>query len=379
MKKKSTIESRYPSLPPVVAKEGHRTAFRMQFQTIQRSLFILFLIGVTLLFLWIVKPFFAPIFWAIILASIFYPLQERWLRVTRGRNIASTALTMVTICILVLLPLYWVGMTLVRESRSSYRSIVREQTLFDRARFPTTLQPMFEKLESLGIHETEIKTRIGNALRTFSGFLANKLVHAGQNVIKFLLDLFVMLYLLAYFLKKGPRLSEQILHLIPLGSQKERNLLEKFSRTVRATLKGTIIIGIVQGFIGGVLFAIAGISTAILWGTVMAILAILPVVGSALIWIPAAIALLLGGELWQGIMILLGGLVLINSVDNILRPLLVGKDTEMPDVLVLLSTLGGLIAFGASGFVIGPVIAAFFLATWEMFEKEHHDDLTEYG
>jgi predicted PurR-regulated permease PerM len=164
---------------------------------------------------------------------------------------------------------------------------------------------------------------------------------------------------------------------LPLGDDRERELFSKFAGVSRATLKGTLVIGVVQGFIGGLLFWITGINAPVFWGTIMTVFSIIPAVGTGIVWLPAAIILLVNGSIWQGIVLLVGGGVVISLVDNILRPILVGMDTKMPDALILLSTIGGLSMFGITGIVIGPIIAAFFLVVWEIFEQDYAGALEE--
>jgi predicted PurR-regulated permease PerM len=158
---------------------------------------------------------------------------------------------------------------------------------------------------------------------------------------------------------------------LPLGDQRERHLLGRFAEVSRATIKGTLVVGIVQGTIGGIAFAVLGINAPVLWGTVMALLSILPAVGTALVWLPAAIFLIVSGQIFSGIALIIVGALVIGSVDNVLRPILVGRDTRMPDYLILLATLGGLAGFGLAGIIIGPTIAAFFLSVWRMVEDEY--------
>ena len=157
---------------------------------------------------------------------------------------------------------------------------------------------------------------------------------------------------------------------LPLGDARERFLMRRFAEVSRATIKGTMVVGVVQGTIGGIAFAALGIGAPVLWGAVMAFLSILPAVGSALIWLPAAIILIVNDRVVAGIALIFIGVLVIGLVDNFLRPLLVGRDTRMPDYLILLSTLGGLAGFGFAGIVIGPIIAAFFLAVWQMAHSE---------
>jgi len=182
---------------------------------------------------------------------------------------------------------------------------------------------------------------------------------------------FLMLYLLFFVLREGDSLLDQMVRALPLGDERERALFAKFAEVARATIKGTLIVGIVQGTLGGILFWALGIEAAVFWGVVMVLLSVLPAVGAGLVWLPAAIVLAVSGA-WIKAAIMVGvGALVIGMVDNLLRPMLVGRDTKMPDYVILLSTLGGLTTFGISGFVIGPVIAALFIVVWDMFAREH--------
>ena len=136
---------------------------------------------------------------------------------------------------------------------------------------------------------------------------------------------------------------------------------------VRATVKGGILVAIVQGALGGIAFWFLGIHAALLWAVLMAFLSLIPAVGATLVWLPVAIYFLATGAVWQGIGLILYGVLVIGLVDNVLRPFLVGKETKLPDYVVLISTLGGIEVFGLNGFVIGPLIAAMFMVSWEIF------------
>jgi predicted PurR-regulated permease PerM len=182
---------------------------------------------------------------------------------------------------------------------------------------------------------------------------------------------FLMLYILFFFLRDGPDLVRALVRAVPLGDRRQSRLLSKFVAVSRATIKGTLVVGIVQGTLGGLVFWAVGIPAPVVWGAVMTVFALVPAVGVGLVWGPAAVIMLALGEIVRGIVVLLVGIFVIGLIDNVLRPILVGRDTEMPDYLVLLATLGGLSTLGISGFVIGPVIAAFFLAVWEMFAEDH--------
>jgi predicted PurR-regulated permease PerM len=192
-------------------------------------------------------------------------------------------------------------------------------------------------------------------------------VSLGQDTFNFLVAFGVMLYLLFFLLRDGNGLAARVRQAIPLAEEDKRELLARFAAVIRATVKGNILVAVVQGVLGSLAFWFLGIHGALLWGVVMAVLSLLPAVGAALVWGPVAVYLMVSGALWKGVGLVVWGVVVIGLVDNVLRPILVGKDTKMPDYLVLVSTLGGIAVFGLNGFVIGPVIAALFMAVWDIF------------
>jgi predicted PurR-regulated permease PerM len=225
-------------------------------------------------------------------------------------------------------------------------------------------------IERVGIDPSRLEEQIQSAGIAASRYIASRALSIGQQTLQGTVFFFLMLYLLFFFLRDGPRLLEGLVRALPFGDERERHLLERFAEVSRATIKGTLVVGIAQGMIGGLAFAILGIGSPVLWGVVMALLSILPAVGPALVWLPAAIVLIASGEIVAGVALILVGVFIIGLVDNLLRPILVGRDTRMPDYLILLSTLGGLVGFGLAGIIIGPIIAAFFLSIWQMAERE---------
>jgi predicted PurR-regulated permease PerM len=190
-------------------------------------------------------------------------------------------------------------------------------------------------------------------------------LNVGQNTLDFVVSTFLMLYVLFFLLRDGHELFARIKQAMPLDNELQRDLFGKFADVIRATIKGNIVVAVVQGALGGLIFWVLGIGAAVFWGVVMAFLSLLPVVGTALVWLPAAIYLLVTGAVWQGLVLIGFGVLVIGLVDNVLRPFVVGKDIKMPDYVVLISTLGGMATFGFNGFVIGPVIAAMFMAVWD--------------
>ncbi|HVH92651.1 MAG TPA: AI-2E family transporter, partial [Candidatus Acidoferrum sp.] len=216
-------------------------------------------------------------------------------------------------------------------------------------------------LTNLGL----MQERLSTGLVKSSQFLAAQALSIGQNTFHLIVNLFIVLYLLFFLLRDGDDLTKRIRNAMPLHPEQQRDLLNRFTTVIRATVKGNVVVAMVQGALGGLLFWFLGVHAPVLWGVLMAFLSLLPV-GSALIWLPVAIYFLVTGAIWQGVVLIAFSVLVIGLVDNILRPILVGKDTKMPDYVVLISTLGGLAIFGLNGFVIGPVVAAMFIAVWDI-------------
>jgi predicted PurR-regulated permease PerM len=227
---------------------------------------------------------------------------------------------------------------------------------------PSWLTGLLDRLglSTLGSVQEKLSAGLSKGLQ----FLAAQAFSVGQNTFEFVVSFFIMLYLLFFLLRDGAELSSRIKDAIPLREDLLRNLSGKFTNVIRATIKGNIVVAVLQGALGGLIFWLLGIHAPLLWAVVMAFLSLLPAVGTALVWLPVAVYFLLTGATWQGVVLIAYGVLVIGLVDNVVRPLLVGKDTKMPDYVVLISTLGGMAIFGLNGFVIGPVIAAMFMAAW---------------
>jgi predicted PurR-regulated permease PerM len=218
-----------------------------------------------------------------------------------------------------------------------------------------------------------VKERLSSAAIAASQFLAQNTIAIGQNTVQFFVSLGITIYLTFFILRDGPWLVALIIKALPLGDQREHQLKDKLVEVTRATVKGSLVVAIVQGSLGGIIFGILGIPGSVLWGVVMTLLSLIPVVGAGLVWGPVAVYLFAVGQWEQGLILTLFGAGVIGLVDNILRPILVGRDTKLPDYIVLLSTLGGFALFGMSGFVLGPVVAAVFVASWDIFMLESEE------
>jgi predicted PurR-regulated permease PerM len=284
-------------------------------------------------------------------------------------------LTLLMIVLIVILPFSLVGLAVTREAADLYTRIaageidVQEPLRFLR----NTLPAVTAYLDRFGVDTQRLQQGLSNVAVTVSQWLASQAFNIGQDALRFGVMFCLMLYLLFFFLRDGTRLVRAVMRVLPLGDEREHRLFTKFAEVSRATIKGTLVIALVQGALGGLIFWFLGIRAAVLWGTVMALLSLLPALGSALIWGPAALMFFANGAFVKGFILLGTGGMVIGLVDNLLRPTLVGRDTHMPDYVVLLATLGGLTIFGMSGLVIGPIIAALSLTVWEMFEQEHRN------
>ena len=236
----------------------------------------------------------------------------------------------------------------------------------------TDIIPFYDKIQT---YQEQIYRKAGEMVGTVSKYLVNSLSAITMGTVNFLFMVFILLYSMFFFLMDGDKLLEKILYYLPMEEEDEKRMLEKFSSVTNATLKGTAIIGILQGSLAGFAFFLAGISSAVFWGTLMAVLSIIPSIGSFLVWGPAAIILAIGGHYTKAVFLALFCGLVVGSLDNFLRPRLVGKDTQMHELLILFGTLGGIAMFGIVGFIIGPIIAALFVTVWEIYGVAFEDVL----
>ncbi len=353
----------------------------MNERSLQNAFFLTLLLLTTAVFFGLIRDLLQPIFWAAVLGTIFHPLYQWCERRMGGWSHLASAITVALIVLIVLVPLLLTGLAVGSEATLLYERIttgdLNPQSVVQwiEANLPVAT----DLLAEYGLTSDELRKQLSTAAVGTSRYLATEALTLGQGALRVGGLTFIMLYLLFFFLRDGPHLVETIVGAAPIGDVRERRLLNKFAEVTRATLKGTLAIGVVQGALGGLLFWILGIEGAVLWGVVMGLLSFLPAVGAAVVWAPAAVLLILTGETLKGVLLLLLGTLIIGLADNILRPLLVGRDTQMPDYVILVATLGGITMFGISGVVIGPVIASLFLAVWEMFVEEYGTAASDGG
>ena len=323
-------------------------------------------------FLYVIKPFFFPLFWAGIIAIMFHPFYA-WINRHIGLPSVSALISIILVLVLIFLPLVGVTMLLLQQLAELYNTIIGIDLL-------ENAQGLAQWLDSAGLGSYVVDLQntwtqqATNITRTVGIYLFENVRNITQNAATFLGLTIIMFYILYYLFKDGQTVLQKMMELSPLGDKYETLMYEKFRAITASTLKSTFIIGGIQGTLGGILFAVVGIKGAFIWAVMMLVLSVIPAVGPTIIWVPAALYLLVTGQIWQGVTVIIGGVV-ISTIDNLIRPALVGKDTEMHPVIVFLSTLGGIATFGISGFIIGPIIAALFLSIISIYNHYYSHEL----
>ena len=342
-------------------------------RTLEDKTFLLLVVAVSLAFGWILWPFYGAVLWATVLAVVFAPLYQRLARSTRQRRNLAALATVSIIVVIVILPATLITASLIQEASGLYEKF-RSGELNLARNFQQVLDALpgwlTGMLQGFGLTDlASVQEKLSDVLMKGSQFLAAQAINIGQTTFELIVRLFIMLYLLFFLLRDGDDLFRAIRDALPLGAKHQRAIFSKFATVIRATVKGTIVVAILQGALGGLIFWLLGIRAALLWGVAMAFLSLLPAIGSALVWFPVAVYFLVTGAVWEGLVLVAYGVLVIGLVDNLARPILVGADTKMPDYVVLISTLGGLEVFGMNGIVLGPVIAAMFMVVWDIFSE----------
>ena len=337
----------------------------------ERGFLLLLLAVVTLAFAWLIEPFFAAIVWAIVVGVLFAPLYARLLQYLPGKKNIVAALTLIIVIAIIIIPAIMLGAALVQEATGIYSRIQAGEINFGLV-FVEILEQLPDwlrkQMEAYGFGDFQsAREQLDASIASSFNFLTTQVFSVGESALGFFLSLGVMLYLTYFLLRDGPTIGQRVKEMIPLEPDQRELLVEKFLGVVQATIKGSLIVAIMQGTIGGLIFWALDINGALLWGVLMGFMSLLPAVGTGIVWVPVAIYLLVTGDVWQGVALAAAGVLIISAVDNFVRPVLVGRETRIPDFIVLISTLGGIQLFGFHGIVVGPLLAALFLTMWQMF------------
>ena len=341
---------------------------------VDRGGFLLFLALVTLALLVVVWPFVSPLMWATLAAIMFQPLYQRLLALMPRYPGRAAAATLLVITIAVLIPGFLIGSVVVDQAvevffafRDGKFDVAAWFTIIHDA-LPRNIQTM---VDSAGFGNLPgVLARVQEFAQESSGVIAGSALAVGSSAFSFVLAFGVGLYVTYFLLRDGREMGNSVIASLPMEQDIAQQLADKFLSIVRATIKGSVVVGIVQGVLGAITFSIAGMPSAALFGLLMAIFSLLPALGPAIVWLPVAIYLLAIGDIWQGIVVIVSGIAVIGVADNVLRPILVGRDTGIPDWVVLVTTLGGIGLMGLSGIVIGPLVAGLFLAGWTILREQ---------
>ena len=339
-------------------------------QELYRRRFLLSLaLAVTGIFLYMIKGFLIALVLGAVFSGLAHPLYSWLLGRIPGKRALVSVLTLLILLLAVGLPLVaflglvaanaleigQVAMPWIKQNAAQPSLI--EQQLVERLPFLAHFEPYRESIVST----------LGKLVERAGGFLFNSLSSLTGGTVHFLLSFFILLYAMFFFLKEGGGTLDRALAHIPLPEEDKRRLVDRFVSVARATIKGTLVVGFVQAALGGLAFWVAGIEGVAFWSVLMFILSVLPGIGATLVWVPAAIYLLIVDRTGAAIGLTIWCAAVVGTIDNVLRPALVGKDTQIPDLLVLVGTLGGLTLFGAAGLILGPIVVALFITIWEIY------------
>ncbi len=350
----------------------------MNKETLNKWTLLVVVLLVSALFLVMIRQFLIAIFLGGIFSALSFPMYRRFEIWFGGRRIPASAVTIIVIVCVIFVPL--AGLLGIVANQAVKIGTVAKPWIEHQISEPGALS---QSLQSLPFYETiepyrnQILTKAGELAGSIGGFIVDKLTSATMGTFNTIIDVLIMLYCMFFFLIEGDGILKKALYYLPLEDHDERRILDKFTSITRATIKGTLVIGILQGGLAGLAFAVLGIHSAVFWGTVMAVLSVIPSVGSALVWFPAVVYLAATGHIAKGIVLFVFCAFVVGSLDNLLRPKLVGKDTQMHELMILFGTLGGIFMFGMVGIIIGPIIAGLFVTVWEIYGMAFQDVLPE--
>ena len=338
-----------------------------------RKFFLLLVVAaISVLFVAMIRGFLMALLLAAVLAGLMYPIYDWILRRVKGRRTLASILTLAIAIVAVFAPLTALAGIVVQQAVALSSNIGDMIKPYidnpDLLQKQLALVPGSKRIEPF---LPQIAERAAQIVSSLGAFLVRQVSAATSGTVAFLFDAAVTLYALFFFFIHGKRYLRTVLSYLPFSAHDGARLIDRFISVTKATMKGTLLVGIVQGTINGIGFWIAGLPAPAFWGAVMIVLSVLPVIGGALVWVPAAILLALTGRTLPAVVLVVICAGVSGTVDNLLRPRLVGRDTQMPDLLILISTLGGISLFGAPGFIVGPLVAAFFITLWQILAETY--------
>lgn len=324
------------------------------------------LTGAILIVFFIFRPFFFSIIIAMVFAVVFQPVHKRVLRITRERRSVAALITTVIIVIIILVPVILLGMQIFNEARLLYVSITEgggKDNLFN------TVRKLVFYIQRFLPAQIKFSADFDQYLKQGLDWLIRHLGDIFSNFAKILLDFFIFLTALYYLLKDGERLKKTIVGLSPLADTDDEKIFDIIESAINSVIKGNLTVAVIQGALTSAGFAVFGVPNAVLWGSVAAIAALIPGVGTSLVLIPAILFLFLSGKVFPGFGLLVWGAGAVGLVDNFLGPKLVGRGMQMHPFIILLSVLGGIGFFGPIGFLLGPLTMSLLFAFLEIISS----------
>jgi predicted PurR-regulated permease PerM len=348
----------------------------MSQEKFNKAFVLLLLLFITAVFMAMIRPFLMTIIMAAIFTGLTRPMYRALKRGLGGRSSLAAALSLMVIVFGFLLPLTALLGAVTAEGIKVSQAVKPwiQRQLAEPAEFSNLLKqiPLYDHI--LPYKET-IFLKAGEMVGRLSSFLINSLSSVTVMTAQFIFMLFIFLYTMFFFLVDGRSILGGILHYLPLKPEDQERMLDKFISVTRATLKGIAVIGVIQGVLVGAAFATVGFPSSIFWGTVAAVMSMVPGIGTAIVWLPGAVILGMGGHYGAAIGLLVFCILVVGGIDNFLRPRLVGKDTRMHELMILFGTLGGIIMFGVAGIIIGPIVSALVVTVWEIYGVAFKDAL----
>jgi predicted PurR-regulated permease PerM len=326
------------------------------------------------LFYRILNPFLEPVLWAIFLALVLFPSCKKLQHLLRKKGFVPAILMTLLVVIVIALPFSLLLLSLANEAVGVYHSVEdlintgQLQAYLEKIKEIPILRTILPKIDqTLGLSQMDPLALLLKNLRQISTVLLNQSSVILKGLSSFLFSFLLALLSLYYLFKDGEHFYAKLKNLLPIPARERDLLLNRFQEMVSATIYGGLLIALVQGLLGGLSFWVLGMASPVLWGTAMALFSFIPLGGTALIWVPAVVFLLIAGEITRGIILLGIGVFVISSVDNFLRPLLVGARTKIHPLLLFFAVIGGIQAFGMIGIIAGPLIVTLCITLVEIY------------
>jgi predicted PurR-regulated permease PerM len=367
-------ESSAPALDPAPIPARTRTLQRLRAEKFARYSLLSIVILTGAVFFNMVKAFFVPVILAAVFAGLFHPFYERLLKLAHGRRAIAAFICCLALSAGVLLPAYGVAHLVAREAMRFYQTVQAKGLRSLEADLHSFVQ-RHPALQALRLETLPLQATAEQVLKKAADIFALVVNRASRETFELVAGFFLTFFTMFYFFRDGPTLVQRLKYFSPLADRDEDELIRRFLAVSRATLKGTLLVAVIKGTLGGLTFWAFGLDAPVLWGVVMMFLSVLPVVGAWLVMYPAAAMLVLGGQVWAGLGVFLIAAVIVGSIDNVLQPILVGRDSGMHELLVFFSMLGGIGIFGLMGFLVGPAIAALFRTLLDIYGTEFNQQL----